>query len=211
MYAGNYRKDHPHLDSFMDGAESEAWTRALEILLADRPRVMAVDLGCGDGRTLGRWQRKVEKNGWTERVQLWGTDLSPKMIEAARGRIKGPKWGLLDLGVPAEVKAWREANGPADLVSAFFLLVHFDQPDQFFAGVAGLSAPGTRLVLNTIPQPSAPELRASGKPIMIEAWDHTVEEVSEAGRLAGFELTASQDYTEKEEVISTLMEWVYRP
>jgi ubiquinone/menaquinone biosynthesis C-methylase UbiE len=208
LYAGDYRQDHPHLDSFMDGAETRSWTGALTALLAERPRVRAVDVGCGDGRTLGRWRRRVEKEGWGDRVELWGTDLSPRMVEAARGRVKEIRWEVLDLGSPAEVSTWRLAHGPADLVSAWFVLVHFDRVERFFAGALGLMAPGSRLVMNTIPQPKAPQLRAQGKPIVIEAWDHGAEEVVARGGEAGLRLTGRQDFRQGTEVISTLLEWV---
>jgi len=208
LYAGNYRKDHPYLDTFMEGGESEAWIRALDALLAEKEKVVAVDVGCGDGRTLGRWARRVEKHELLERVTLWGLDFSPKMIEAARGRVKGVKWEVTDVGNLEAVKAWRQAHGPADLVSAYFLVVHFDRPERFFRCMAGLLAPGGRLVMNTIPQPKAPELRASGKPVMIEAFDHTAEEMIFCGEEAGFTLTRpAQDYTEANQLISTLLEW----
>jgi len=207
LYAGNYRKDHPYLDTFMEGAESASWIRALDDLLAERERVVAVDAGCGDGRTLGRWARRLEKHELTERVELWGLDFSPKMIEAGRGRVKGVKWEVTDVGNLEAVAAWSKANGPADLVSAFFLVVHFDRPERFFRCMAGLLAPGGRLVMNTIPQPKAPELRASGKPVMIEAFDHTAEEMIFCGQEAGFELLNKEDFTEANQLISTLLEW----
>jgi len=207
LYAGNYRKDHPYLDTFMEGGESEAWIRALEALLAEKTSVVAVDAGCGDGRTLGRWARRVEKHGLLERITLWGLDFSPKMIEAARGRVKGVKWQVADVGNLEAVAAWRQAHGPADLVSAYFLVVHFDRPERFFKCMAGLLTPGGRLVMNTIPQPKAPELRASGKPVMIEAFDHTAEEMIFCGEEAGFTLERRQDYTEANQLISTLLEW----
>jgi ubiquinone/menaquinone biosynthesis C-methylase UbiE len=206
LYAGNYRKDHPYLDTFMNGAESESWVRALDVLLARRPRVVALDAGCGDGRTVGRWQRRLEKHGLQERVTLWGADFSPKMIEAARGRIKGPRWQILDLGDGSAVESWRRNHGPADLVSAFFLLVHFDRPESFFTSMKGLMDHG-RLVMNTIRQPKAPEIWAQGKPVTIEAWDHTAEDVIAGGQEAGFVLVDRQDFIEKDEVVSTLLEW----
>ena len=73
--------------------------------------------------------------------------------------------------------------------------------------VLQIGSPGGKLVMNTIRQPSAPELRASGKPVMIEAWDHTAEEMAAAGEDGGFTLDRSQDFTFQNEVISTLQEW----
>lgn len=207
LYAQDYRKDHPHLDSFMDGAETESWGSALDALIERLPRVTAMDVGCGDGRTLGRWKRRVENRGWSERVELWGSDISPRMIEAARGRVKGVRWDVLDLADPVAVARWTEAHGRVDLVSAFFVVVHFDQSSDFFTGVTSLLAPGGRLVMNTIPQPSAPELRASGKPIVIEAWDHRAEDVIKAGLAAGLGLVESRDFHDRGEVISTLLDW----
>ena len=211
LYAGNYRKDHPHLDSFMDGAESEAWYRALEALLIDHPHIITHDAGCGDGRTLGRWVRGIEKRGLTDRVSLWGTDFSPKMISAARGRIKGAQWDVLDFGTPDKTTAWTKVNGKADLVSAFFVVVHFDRPERFFKCMAALLSPGGKLIMNTIPQPKVPELWASVKPITIEAWDHTPDEMVFCGEEAGFTLDRRQDFTFQNEVVSTLLEWTWAP
>jgi SAM-dependent methyltransferase len=208
LYAKDYRKDHAYLDTFMEGAESEAWARGLEALLETHSRVLAMDAGCGDGRTLGRWRRRLETRNLVERVELWGTDFSPRMIEAARGRIKGLQWDRLDLSDLGAVAAWRKEHGAVDLLSAYFLLVHFDSVAAFFAGCASLMAADGRLVMNTIRQPSAPELRAMGKPIVIEAWDYRPEEVIAGGQEAGFTLVARQDFEEKGEVVSTLLEWV---
>jgi len=210
LYAGNYRKDHPYLDTFMDGGESASWIRALDDLLAEHQHVVAFDAGCGDGRTVGRWQRRLEKHELLEKVTLWGADFSPRMIEVARGRIKGPRWLVVDLGDGVAIERWRQEFGPADLVSAFFVLVHFDRPERFFTSMQALLAPGGRLVMNTIRQPQAPELRAQGKPVTIEAWDHGAEEVIAYGEEAGFELLRREDFTEKEEVVSTLLEWKCR-
>jgi len=207
LYAQNYRKDHPHLDSFMDGAETESWGAALDALIETHPRVRAMDVGCGDGRTLGRWRRRVEHRGWSERVELWGTDFSPRMIGAARGRVKGVLWDVLDLADPGAVARWTDAHGRVDLVSAFFVVVHFDQVSDFFGGVTSLLAPGGRLVMNTIPQPSAPELWASGKPIVIEAWDHDADEVITEGQSAGLTLVGRRDFHDREQLVSTLLEW----
>lgn len=209
LYAGNYRKDHPFLDTFMEGGESESWIRALDALLIDHAQVVAFDAGCGDGRTVGRWQRRIEKHELTERVTLWGADFSPKMIEVARGRIKGPRWLVLDLEDLAAVEAWRNEHGPADLVSAFFLLVHFDQAERFFTAMVSLMKAGSRLVMNTIRQPTAPELWAQGKPVVIEAWDYAAEDVIRYGSEAGLTLLRSQDFTEKEEIVATLLEWEF--
>lgn len=209
LYANDYRKDHPHLDSFMNGAESEAWYRALDLLLADRSTVRAIDLGCGDGRTLGRWARGVAKRNLTDRVELWGTDVSPNMITAARRRIEGVQWDVLDGADASALGQWRETHGAADLVSAFFVLVHFPRPEVFFGNLAALLAPGGRLVMNTLPQPKAPELRAQGKPIVIEAWDHRTEEVVNRGEAAGFVLDRQKEFQENSEEVSTLLEWSY--
>jgi cyclopropane fatty-acyl-phospholipid synthase-like methyltransferase len=129
------------------------------------------------------------------------------MLEAARGRVKGVRWDQLDLGSPEAVAAWTAAHGRADLVSAWFVLVHFDRVERFFAGATALVAPGGRLVMNTIPQPSAPELRAQGKPIVIEAWDHTAEEAVALGQDAGFTLTGREDFHDQGQLVSTLLEW----
>jgi ubiquinone/menaquinone biosynthesis C-methylase UbiE len=210
LYAGDYRKDHPHLDSFMNGAESESWSRSLDALLDHFPQVVAADAGCGDGRTLGRWQRKLEKTGLTSRVTLWGLDVSPRMIEAARGRIHGPRWQVLDLSDRNSVASWRKDQGPAHLVSAFFLLVHFPQPVFFFETLSGLTLKGGRLLMNSIPQPSAPTLRAQGKPVVIEAWDHQTDGVIAAGEQAGFVLLTRRDFHEGGELVSSLLEWEWQ-
>lgn len=207
LYAGDYRKDHAHLDSFMNGAESRAWLSALDDRLAAKPTVTVLDAGCGDGRTLGRWVRAAEKRGVADRVVFHGADVSPRMLEAARARIRGPQWHELDLASLAKTAEWSGRHGPADLVSAFFVLVHFDDPELFFVSMNALLAPGGRLVMNTLPQPEAPELKASGKPIVIEAWDHRAEDVITAGEASGLTLLNREDFFEKGELVSTLLEW----
>ena len=207
LYAAGYRKDYPHLDSFMDGAESAAWYRAFEALLSDHERVTALDAGCGDGRTLGRWVRGIAKRELADRVEFHGADVSAKMLEAARGRITGPRWHVLDLASPDAVASWSNQFGPADLISAFFVVVHFEKLKTFFTAVQALLAEGGRLVMNTIPQPSAPQLRAGGKPLVIASWDHTAEEVITAGETAGFTLERQEDFHDKDELVSTLLEW----
>ena len=206
LYAADYRKDHAHLDSFMGGAESAAWYRALDALLLTGP-VTALDVGCGDGRTLGRWIRGVGKRGLTDRVRFHGADISPKMLAAARARVAGAVWHLLDLGSRGEAQDWTSRFGPAGLVSAFFVLVHFERPAVFFENCSVLLEPGGRLIMNTLPQPRAPELRAGGKPIVIEAWDHRAEDVVAAGETAGFLLERREDFHERDELVSTLLEW----
>jgi ubiquinone/menaquinone biosynthesis C-methylase UbiE len=206
LYARDYRKDHAHLDSFMNGAESQAWQRALDDRLA-LPSVIVLDAGCGDGRTLGRWVRAAKKRGVADRVVFHGADLSPKMLEAARARVKGPRWHQLDLGSPSQTADWSKQFGPADVVSAFFVLVHFARVEPFFAAMRTLLAPGGRLVMNTLPQPEPPELQASGKPIVIEAWDHRAEDVIAGGEAAGLTLLSREDFFEKGDLVSTLLEW----
>jgi len=207
LYAADYRKDHAHLDSFMNGAESAAWLRALDQLLAQRAAVTALDVGCGDGRTLKRWLRAVENRGLGTRVALHGADISPKMLEAARARVPGVLWHLLDLASLGACREWNRRFGHADLLSAFFVLVHFDRIEPFFEGAAALLSPGGKLVMNTLPQPSPPELSASGKPIVIEAWDHRAEDVLAAGERAGFTLERREDFHERGQLVSTLLEW----
>jgi ubiquinone/menaquinone biosynthesis C-methylase UbiE len=207
LYAGDYRKDHPHLDSFMPGAESEAWARTVDTLLERFSQIVAVDVGCGDGRTLGRWQRKLTKENREQQVTLWGVDVSPRMIEAARHRVKGPRWQVLDLGHPEEVASWRETAGPAHLVTAFFVLVHISQPRHFFEALSGFTLEGGRLLMNTIPQPTAPRLNAQGKPIVIEAWDHDPDDVIVDGEAVGYRLLSRRDFRDADEVVSTFLEW----
>lgn len=207
LYAQEYRRDHAHLDSFMDGGETEAWLWAVEQALSSKPKLRVMDAGCGDGRTLGRWMRRIEKKEWQSRMEVWGTDISAGMIRAARARIDGVHWDRLDLANRQACQNWAQSRGLCDVISAFFVMVHFDSIDIFFDAIRPLLAPGGYLVVNSIPQPQAPELRVGGKPITIEAWDHRIEDVLERAQDQGFNLVSRRDYFEKNQLTSVLLTW----
>ena len=207
LYASDYRKDHPLLDSFMSGAELEYWENAVTAQLESNTSVKTLELGCGDGRTLLRCFRRIENRGWTDRVTLAGTDVSSRMLDLARRRLGRVPLGLLDAMSTPACESWSHQNGPAQVVSAWFLLVHIANLSDFFEAANALVSPGGILIANSIPQPSAPELRAHGKPMVIEAWDHKANEVAKTAAHAGWIEQRKQDFFEAGQLVSSLFVW----
>ena len=207
LYAADYHRDHLHLNSFENGIDNRWWFEALERQLDRNQLVRALDLGCGDGRSLARWEGRLKKARLAERVELWGFDFSRHMLEQARKRLKHVQLELVDLQDAAGLRQWSGKHGGAHLVSALFVLVHFSKPQDFFAAADSLVAPGGCLLINTIPQKHPPVLNAAGKSIVIDAWHHPIDTVLEAAHWAGFSLLRRQAFVEKDELVSTLLEF----
>jgi 2-polyprenyl-3-methyl-5-hydroxy-6-metoxy-1,4-benzoquinol methylase len=184
IYAPQYRKDHPHLDSF-------DWEDCRQRLAVESERQLALhpagirllDLGCGDGRALKRLQRLGEQKGWTDRVRLHGWDISEGMLKQA-AKALGP-------GVKLERRDLREAAGSErrfHLVASFFVLVHIDHPDDFCRAALDLLEPGGSLVFNNIPQRDALVLESGGQKFRIDYRHHADSDVAAALEKSGLVL-----------------------
>ncbi len=103
---------------------------ALEAVAPERSFVRALDLGCGTGLMGEVLRPRVE--------HLAGCDLSPAMVEAARGK------GIYDRLAAAELVAFLDAEprAGADLVAAADVLVYLGDLAPVLAAVAEALAPG---------------------------------------------------------------------
>jgi 2-polyprenyl-3-methyl-5-hydroxy-6-metoxy-1,4-benzoquinol methylase len=184
IYAPQYRKDHPHLDSF-------DWEECRQRLAAETGRqldlhpagIRLLDLGCGDGRALKRLLRLGEQKGWGGRVKLNGWDISDGMLKQA-AKALGPE-------VRLERHDLRDSAGTSQrfhLVLCFFVLVHIDHPDEFSRAAFDLLEPGGSLVFNNIPQRDALVLESGGQKFRIDYCHHEDGDVAASLEKCGLAL-----------------------
>jgi len=210
LYAPYYKKDHAHLDSFDWTIAGAWWREALAQLEAVVPAenrkgpLIALDAGCGDGRSLVRFEKWLAGH---ESATLQGFDLSPQMVKLASAKTHSATLGVLDVEDQQAREAWVQQRGRADLLSAFFLLVHIDREEDFFVAMRHLLAPKGILLMNTIPQRKPPVLVAGTKKFTILSHSHRLEAVREAGYDAGFDLVREHPVVEEDELISTVFWW----
>lgn len=186
LYAPQYRKDHPHLDSFdWEACRSRLVTQMQQRLAAKPAGIRFLDLGCGDGRVLKRLQRLCEQRAWTDRVKLHGWDISEGMLKQA-GKALGPEVKL----ERHDLVQARHTAEPFrfDVIVSFFVVVHIDRPVDFCRAAADLLVPGGRLVFNNIPQRDALVLESAGQKFRIEYQHHEDETIREALDETGLEL-----------------------
>ena len=204
LYASNYKKDHAHLDSF-DWEMARAWIQ--EALHRAAGPLTFLDAGCGDGRTLARCWKWSQKQEFSANLHFFGVDVSNAMLRQAAKRLPQAHFARVDLGDLAACRRWAQTHKPAALITAFFILVHFSQVKMFFAAMNEMSAAGTQLIMNTIPQKSPPNLNAGGRRFQIRAWHHEPQDVVRAGETQGWKLVRHQDLYEESQLISTLLWW----
>lgn len=112
----------------------------LDELGPDPGSLRILDVGCATGRLLER----LAAAGAT---RLAGTDLAPRIVDVARGRLSGR-------GVAADLKAADAEGGlpwPAssfDVVTLTGVLHHFMTPEAALAEMARVLGPGGRLILS---------------------------------------------------------------
>jgi ubiquinone/menaquinone biosynthesis C-methylase UbiE len=204
LYASSYKNDHAHLDSF-DWELARSWIQ--EALLKTSGPLVFLDAGCGDGRTLARCWKWCQKQELTTSLDFFGVDISRAMLRQAAKRLPQAQFARVDLGELAECQRWAGSHKPAGLITAFFVLVHFPRIQTYFDAMDAFSAPGTRLIMNNIPQKSPPDLTAKGHRFQIRAWHHEAQDVANAGETHGWKLVRRQDLYEENELISTLLWW----
>ncbi|WP_371496981.1 methyltransferase domain-containing protein [Kitasatospora sp. NBC_00374] len=143
-------------DLFEPGAPGEAeridfgavaydgFTRARLLALGARPGLRCLDLGAGTG-TVSRWL--AEEVG----ADVLAVDRDPRFVEP----YAGPRLRTL----AADITSADFDPGRFDLVHARFLLMHLPDSRRTIARLAGLLAPGGRLVLS-----DAIDLTTAGAP-----------------------------------------------
>ena len=107
----------------------------IEALKLDAPYRIA-DIGCGGGGTTLEILRRAP-SGSTVR----GFDLSPALIEAARGRIGPGSRAAFDV---ADASTSAPPDGPYHRLLSRFGIMFFDDPDAAFTNLASWLAPGGR-------------------------------------------------------------------
>lgn len=183
LYAPDYRKDHPHLDSFdWDQAQAILAQAVAEQLERGRP-VRLLDIGCGDGRALKRLVRLRDLRRWDRDLSFQGWDISENMLRQARKVLPADvallRHDLLDQAPP---------NGQFELACSFFVLVHIDHPGDFLAAAKAVLKPGGAFVFNNIPQREGLVLESKGHQFQIEWFHHEAEAVADAIAEQGLEL-----------------------
>ena len=120
--------------SIYDGA---ALTEPVEVALAEVAAIRpcrVLEVGCGWGEFAARIRDDLG-------AEIVATDLSPRMVELARGR-------GLDAGV-ADVRSLPFADGAFDCIVANWMLYHVDQLDRALGELARVLRRGGRLVATT--------------------------------------------------------------
>jgi SAM-dependent methyltransferase len=126
----------------LDGPSAE--DAAFDAVAEAAPRRL-LEVGCGTGRFAARLQRRLG-------ARFVAIDLSPRMVELARGR-----------GVEARVGDVQELaldDGAFDCAFAGWMLYHVPDLDRALSELARVLAPGGRLVATTFGAEDMPELWA---------------------------------------------------
>ena len=96
---------------------ADAFEAPTRRLLADLPRYQpryVLDMGCGPGHTAALLRIRFPHS------EVTGLDMSPAMVEEARGRVQGAWFTVADVTQPLRL--------PADVVYARLLLGHLPEP-----------------------------------------------------------------------------------
>lgn len=190
LFAPDYRGTYDHLDSFdWNGVTALLWPLLADLAATGRPASL-LDAGCGDGRALGRMMKQAARTGLT--ADWWGWDISPAMLKVAAKRLDQPATLVCrDCG---------DTPGPKDmppdgfnLATAFFVLVHFRHPGDFFVPLAQAMAPGGTVLVNTIPQREGFVVGKGRDAFMIDYHHHEADDVADAMEAAGLTMQRRED------------------
>ena len=147
----------------------------------------AADLGCGTGRT-GTWMRDHGV------AAIDGLDLTPEMLEVARGR------GVYRRLVEGDVSATGLESGAYDLVMTCLVDEHLAEIEPLYAEAFRLARPGGTFVLvgfhpHFIMAAGMPTHfdSASGEPVAIDTYVHLLSEHVTAGLAAGWRLVEMRE------------------
>jgi SAM-dependent methyltransferase len=102
-----------------------------------KPGERVLDVGCGAGATTIEAARRVGSDG-----RVWGLDISPEMIDAARGRSAAPnlEW------VVADAVEYDLPMDGFDAIISRFGVMFFSDPERAFRHLHAACRPGGRLV-----------------------------------------------------------------
>ena len=189
--------------TYEDTVEDAMDLALLERLDVDWAGVGAVaDLGCGTGRT-GSW---LAGRGVGE---IDGVDLSPGMLQAARGR------GVYRSLREAEVAESRLASAAYDLVVSCLVDEHLADLGPLYEEAARLAAPGARFALVGFHphfiiasgMPTHFDDAESGESLAIETHVHLLSDHVAAGRAAGLDLVELHERVVDDEWVGLKPKW----
>jgi ubiquinone/menaquinone biosynthesis C-methylase UbiE len=186
LYSPYYKKDHDYLDSFDWGPARRLLTPLL------KPERRILDIGAGDGRIGMRLAKDYPG--------YFACDISRNML-----KILTSKPQLQGKSIQCEATMLPFKENSFDILLAFFLIVHIDKLDHFFQESFRILKPGGHLLLNNIPQHTAPILQAGEEKIIIDSSYHSDKEVYQLAEEAGFFLKASHEEIQRENKVSTVM------
>lgn len=114
------------------------WWGVWDQLVAPAPDATIVDLGCGPGWLLGALRARLPS------ARLYGVEVQPVMLEAARARAAEVGATILesDLVAPVALPA-----GSADVVTCVHVVHELPYPVPLYAEMARLLRPGGRAVV----------------------------------------------------------------
>ena len=182
---------------------------AMDIALLDELREVSwstvgavADLGCGTGRT-GTWMhdRGVDV--------IDGVDLTPEMLEVARGR------DVYRRLVEGDVAATGLQSEDYDLVMTCLVDEHLADIEPLYAEAFRLARPdGTFVLVGFHPHfiiasgmPTHFDDAESGEPVAIETHVHLLSDHVAAGRAAGIDLVKLQERVVDDEWVALKPKW----
>ena len=141
---------------------------AIAASLGDRRGLDILDLGCGTGLS-GEAMRSRSRH-------LTGVDLSPSMIERARGR------SVYDVLAVSEITAFlrQDAEGRSDLITAWDVLIYFGDLRQVIVPAAGRLTPGG-LIAFTVERADVYPFALTDSGRFTHHRDHVTEVAADAG------------------------------
>lgn len=157
---------------FLNTFEKDVFVR----FLGDLKGKCVLDLGCGTGRS-------INDLIYAGASDIYGADISEKMLEIARKRYGGVNF------LKASAYELPFEDGKFDTVTATFLLVHLRRPEDVFAEVNRVLKSGGEFIFTNIHQKKGPKLKMKNREEMvIKSYYHMPQKVIESLEEAFFQI-----------------------
>jgi 2-polyprenyl-3-methyl-5-hydroxy-6-metoxy-1,4-benzoquinol methylase len=166
-FAPLYNKQYEHLDSFDWNLIKEILFSKIDLFFNKESDIIKIgDFGCGDGRILKRVCNYLKEKNYLN-FQIFGIDISEKMIKTANKKIKN-NVKLIKLDLERE-----KPDEIFDIIYSFFLLVHIKDVDNFFSNVKNNLNDGGIFIFNNIEQKKGFQLPFFKEETYIEFFNHS--------------------------------------